>query len=245
MTVQLVCLHGFTGSGADWRSLAAELETNYQVFAPDIIGHGVTAKPDDVSQYVMARAAEHILAAADEKFHLLGYSMGGRLALYIATHYPERVQSLILESASPGLKTQAERAERQQRDDALADKIEANGIAWFVDFWEALPLWDSQTDEQKAYLREGRLRNNPLGLANSLRGMGTGVMPNLWDKLPELTLPTQLIVGELDTKFVKINQSMQDLLPDSTLTIVPAAGHTVHLEQRAAFIEIVHDFLAK
>ncbi|MDQ7033362.1 MAG: alpha/beta fold hydrolase [Anaerolineae bacterium] len=170
-------------------SLANQLDS-FTLFAPDILGHGLSESPRGDTIYTMAVVASHLLFIMEhhkiEQFHLLGYSMGGRLALYIATHYPDRVKSLILESASPGLKTEAEREARRKSDNDLADKIEANGIEWFVDYWEKLPLWHTQTPGQRAYLREQRLKNDPVGLANSLRGMGTGVMPSLWDKLSEL-----------------------------------------------------------
>jgi 2-succinyl-6-hydroxy-2,4-cyclohexadiene-1-carboxylate synthase len=171
--------------------------------------------------------------------------MGGRLALYIATHYPERVQSLTLISASPGLKTEAEREARRKADNELADKIEKNGMAWFVDYWEISRLWDSQSPELKAQLRENRLKNNPIGLANSLRGIGTGVMPSLWEKLADLPIPVKLIVGELDSKFVAINQEMVSLIPNADLTIIPDAGHAAHLEKPDIFNDTLLGFLNK
>lgn len=244
MSQQLVLLHGFTGSGEDWAFIRPQLEPQYTLITPDIVGHGDADKPDDRRDYALAGAAQRILDDVDGRFHLLGYSMGGRLALYIAAQHPQRVQSLILESASPGLKTQAERAARKQGDDALADQIEANGMAWFADFWESLPLWDSQTREQKAQLRLRRLQNDPVGLANSLRGMGTGVMPNLWQTLPQMMTPAQLIVGERDRKFVDINREMAQIMPQAQLSVVPEAGHTVHLEAPDAFLQIVSEFLS-
>jgi 2-succinyl-6-hydroxy-2,4-cyclohexadiene-1-carboxylate synthase len=242
----LILLHGFTTSSNNWQRFIPALSEQFQLITPDIVGHGNNVIVADISQYHMLQAAEAILSTIDEPFHLLGYSMGGRLALYIATHYPQKVKSLILESASPGLKTEAERQERKKRDDTLADKIEANGIEWFVDYWESISLWDSQQqlpDDVRQKLRKQRQENHTEGLANSLRGMGTGVMPSLWDKLAELPMPVKLIAGELDTKFVSINQEMTDLIPDTDLSIVKEAGHTVHLEKPEAFTKLVLQFL--
>ena len=160
--------------------------------------------------------------------------MGGRLALFTAVTYPDRILSLTLESSSPGLATQKERIARQEQDEKLANRIEAEGIEPFVDFWESLSLWESQKQmscDKKERLRNQRLQNKATGLANSLRGMGTGVQPNLWPALTTLNCPTKLIVGELDSKFVDINQKMLAQLPTGTLTIIPQAGHTVHLEK--------------
>lgn len=244
----IFALHGFTGSSSDWSTLANQLATR-RLIAPDILGHGLSEYPIEPELYEMSISADQLLFVMEHRqidnFHLVGYSMGGRLALYIATHYPDRVKSLTLVSASPGLKTEAEREVRRQSDNGLADKIEKNGIAWFVDFWENLPLWDSQSAELKAELREKRLQNNPVGLANSLRGMGTGVMPSLWEKLPDLPMPVNLIVGELDAKFVAINQEMAELIPDVALTIIPDTGHAAHLEKPGIFKDILLNFLNK
>lgn len=241
----LLLLHGFTGSGASWDALRAQFPAQYTIITPDIVGHGSAPKPEHIDAYSMQQAAEAILAQVAGNFHLLGYSMGGRLALYMAVHYPQRVQSLILESASPGLKTQAEREDRKQRDDALADRIEQNGIAWFAEFWESLPLWDNQSAALKRALRAQRLQNDPRGLANSLRGMGTGVMPSLWDDLPRLSLPVLLLVGALDAKFLRINREMATRLPNAALHILPQAGHTVHAEQPGAYVQQVQEFLSQ
>ena len=132
------------------------------------------------------------------------------------------------------------------RDHHLADQIEAKGIEWFVDFWEGLPLWDSQRTLSAAVLsaqRRQRLGNDPLGLANSLRGMGSGAQPSLWEELPRLKLPTQLIVGGLDRKFLRINREMAAAMPRAVLKVVPNVGHRVHLENPRALNETVLSFL--
>ena len=153
--------------------------------------------------------------------------MGGRLALFLALRYPTRIPSLILESASPGLADERARAQRRQHDNDLAEKIEARGISWFVDYWEGLPLWASQSDELIRRQRNQRLANNPLGLANCLRGMGTGAQTNLWGALPRLALPSCLIVGERDAKFRQIYQAMHAAMPHAHLSIIPLPGTTL------------------
>lgn len=244
----LVLLHGFTGSSASWAAPAV-FSTYFRTITVDLLGHGRTAPPTDPNRYRMERAAADIIAILDElqaaPAHLLGYSMGGRLALYLAIHYPGRFQSLVLESASPGLETAASCAERQKQDNALADWIEANGIEAFVDRWEQLPLWASQAQLPAATrqaLRDQRLQNNPTGLANSLRGMGTGVQPSLWPHLGELKMPVLLMAGELDSKFVAINRQMQARIPNGKLQIVSGAGHMIHLERPFRFNQITLQF---
>lgn len=245
----LLLLHGFTGSSASWEKQIIAFSTHFRTIAVDLLGHGRTDSPADPNRYRMEQAAADIIAILDElkaaPAHLLGYSMGGRLALYLAVNYPEWFQSLVLESASPGLATPASRAERQKQDNELADWIETNGIEAFVDRWEQLPLWASQAQlppETRQALREQRLQNNPTGLANSLRGMGSGVQPSLWPHLGELKLPVLLLAGELDSKFVAINRQMHEQITPAQLQIISQAGHTIHLERPLRFNQLILEF---
>lgn len=246
----LVLLHGFTGSVAEWYEILPVLAQDYAVLAIDLPGHGQTASPPDRDRYTMPRVAADCMAIIRQhdyqQLHILGYSMGGRLALYIATHYQSALASLTLESASSGLRTPEEQQTRIASDNALAERIERDGITAFVDFWQSVPLFQSQqrvSPDRRAELRQRRLQNNPLGLANSLRGMGTGQQPSLWTHLPQLKIPVHLLVGAEDTKFVQIAHEMHQLLPDATLTAIDETGHTIHFEKPDAFCETVLPFL--
>jgi len=246
----LLLLHGFTGSSDNWTPLIPTFTAHFQTITVDLLGHGQTTAPSDPERYAMAEAATDLVELLNqlrpEPVHLLGYSMGGRLALYLALHYPVHFQSLILESASPGLRTQAERNDRVKRDHTLADKIENDGIPAFVQYWESLPLFRTQqriATSVREQLHQQRLRNDSRGLANSLRGMGTGVQPSLWDRLANLNIPVLLLTGALDTKFVAIAKQMAKSLPDATLSVIPDAGHTIHLEQPGIFSGAVLHFL--
>ncbi len=242
---KLLLLHGFTGSRQNWKPHLPAFEAYFEVITTDILGHGRSPSPSNPTEYKMERVAAQIMASITQPINLLGYSMGGRLALYIAVHYPQLVKRLILESSSPGLATEAEQQARQQLDNELADWIEANGIEPFVNRWQKLSLWDSQQQlkpEIRHALRQQRLQNNPIGLANSLRGMGSGAQPSLWHKLSNLTMPVLLIVGELDTKFVKIGQEMAALMPNVQLEVMTGAGHMVHLERPLHFQQLVCTF---
>ncbi|GAB4516764.1 MAG: 2-succinyl-6-hydroxy-2,4-cyclohexadiene-1-carboxy late synthase [Anaerolineae bacterium] len=246
----LVLLHGFTGRGANWQPVMPTLAQAHTVITVDLLGHGETSAPDDPQRYRMPEAAHDLAvlfkALSATPVHLLGYSMGGRLALYTALHYPELIASLILESASPGLRTEGEREARRESDHALAAFIEREGVPAFVDRWEALPLFATQRalpEARQKALRAQRLQNRAHGLANSLRGMGTGEQPPLWDALSQLTMPVTLITGEQDTKFVQIAREMQSHLREAEHVIIPEAGHTTHLEQPALFVKAVEDAL--
>lgn len=247
----VVLLHGFTGSGESWSEIVKALEATYRVFTIDLLGHGKTESPSDVDRYRMEYAAADLDAIFEylgyAQVHIVGYSMGGRLALYTALKYPTRFKSLILESASPGLADPAERAARMASDAALAESILRDGITAFVKRWEALPLFATQQilpEETRLRLYRQRLRNNPLGLANSLRGMGTGSQPSLWEQLPRLQLPVLLLTGEFDAKFTQIARAMHSALSVAHLHIVPGAGHTIHLEQPDIFTRLLSEFMA-
>jgi len=245
-----VLLHGFSGSSADWAAHLPALTPYFRIVTVDLPGHGKTDSPADPAHYTIENTARDLITLLDSldlgKINLLGYSMGGRLALYMAIHYPAAIKSLILESASPGLASLEERQARIASDEALATQIEQNGISWFVDYWGNIPLFASQKNLPQVTqddLRARRLSNDPHGLANSLRAMGTGVQPSLWIHLSALNLPVLLITGAHDTKFVAINQQMQAQLPDAQHIVIPDAGHTVHLEQPVLFEKNILDFL--
>jgi len=246
----LLLLHGFTGSADAWRPLLPAFARRYTTVAVDLPGHGRTDAPADPKRYRTEAAADDLCRMMDRlsigRAAVLGYSMGGRLALSLAMLAPERVAALVLESASPGLATDGERKARAEQDEALARRIERDGIEAFVDDWENLPLFASVKRlpaEVRDRLRRVRLANRPHGLAASLRGMGTGVQPSWWDRLPDLALPVQLITGELDGKFCGIAERMMAALPDARLAVVPDAGHLVHVEKPELFATIVMNFL--
>lgn len=246
----IVMLHGFTGSTKTWEQIASMLP-QYRIIAIDCIGHGQTKSPKDVTLYKM----NHQLAVLEEvfkalqltSFTLIGYSMGGRIALSYAVKYPGRVQALILESASPGLRTEQERNVRKEADDALANKIEANGVTSFVDAWENIPLFASQKrlpQHVQQAIREERLQQNEQGLANSLRGMGTGMMPPIWDKLHTLSVPVTLITGAFDTKFVDIAREMTTFIQNVRHLTVNDVGHIIHVENPSEFATIVKETIS-
>lgn len=247
----LVLLHGFTGSSRTWDAHIPVLSKGFRTVTIDLPGHGQTNSPTTIDRYIMQSVANDVVEiigqVANKSINLLGYSMGGRLALYMAIHYPNLIDKLILESASPGLRSAAEREQRRNTDEQLAMFIETEGISKFVDYWQNLPLFASHRNlsaSDRAFQRQERLKNTPLGLANSLRGMGTGIQPSLWEHLESLHMPVLLLTGVLDSKFVFIAQQMHQLLPLSRLTISDYAGHTVHLEDPSLFESSVYEFIA-
>ncbi len=247
----LLLLHGFTGSTATWAPLLAAFAPHRRTIAVDLTGHGASDCPADPERYRLEPCLADLLAVLDAldvaRADVLGYSMGGRIALHLAAAAPGRVRALVLESASPGLSEPDERRERVRADEALAESIERDGVEAFAERWERLPLFASQVAlpaEVRAAQRAQRLRNSALGLANSLRGMGAGRQESLWGGLPAMATPSLLIVGALDAKFCAIARRMAAAMPTARLAVVPGAGHAVHLEQPQVYAERVLAFLS-
>jgi 2-succinyl-6-hydroxy-2,4-cyclohexadiene-1-carboxylate synthase len=249
----VVLLHGFTGSAATWRPLVEVLAPAFTTLSVDLVGHGESDAPAELEHYRMRPAVDDLAALLRaqgfERATWLGYSLGGRVALQVGVHRPDVVSSLVLEGATPGLADEAERAARVRADEELADRIERDGLEWFADYWGALPLWDSQretlSEEQRAALRRQRLAQRPVGLANSLRGMGTGAMEPVHGRLQEVEAPVMLITGALDAKFTEIAGEMAQTLRDVTMAQVAGAGHAAHLERPGQFAALVLDFLRR
>jgi 2-succinyl-6-hydroxy-2,4-cyclohexadiene-1-carboxylate synthase len=248
----LVFLHGFTGSAASWASLSRDLASDHRVIAIDLIGHGASSAPVDPSRYAFEQAL-HDLAEVTAQLGVaraswMGYSLGGRLALGMALDDPERVSSLILVSATAGIHDEHERHQRTEADEVMARRIDEAGVEAFVDEWERLPIWQSQgtlPDEVSRMQRNIRLGNRAVGLSNSLRGMGQGAQPSYWERLGEIEVPVLLMAGALDRKFVGIAGQMGVRIVEATLSVVPGAGHAVHLERPREFVDDVRKFLAR
>jgi 2-succinyl-6-hydroxy-2,4-cyclohexadiene-1-carboxylate synthase len=248
----LVLLHGFTGSLRSWDDVRPSFAGLGQLIRVDVIGHGRSPSPPDPAEYSLDAAIRQLTSLLDslglDTVDLLGYSMGGRVALHFAVHTPHRLRRLILESASPGIEDESERARRIASDDALADRILRDGLPAFVDEWERQPLLLPAAHvppSVRARQHDLRLQNTPLGLANSLRGMGAGQQRPLWSSLSGLDVPVDMIVGQNDTRYCAVGQRMAESLPRAELTVVADAGHTVHVDQPPAFVKAVRCALSR
>jgi 2-succinyl-6-hydroxy-2,4-cyclohexadiene-1-carboxylate synthase len=244
---KILFLHGFIGDSQDFSSVISLLSKNYCCLAVDLPGHGKTRVIGDEICYNMSNTAQALIRLLDDlqidKCLLLGYSMGGRLALYMTLHFPDRFERVVLESASPGLKTKAERSHRFQADLQIAQKLENSNIKEFLLNWYDRPLFQSLKNSPKFdRLIEARLTNNPIELAKSLRNMGTGNQPSLWEKLEQNQIPLLLLAGEYDRKFTTINTEITSLCPAASLKIIPKAGHNVHFENIDRFADTVRQF---
>jgi 2-succinyl-6-hydroxy-2,4-cyclohexadiene-1-carboxylate synthase len=228
----VVLLHGFSGTGRAWDGVAARLKREgYRPLAPDLPGHGAAA--DCERPITFAGCVRHVLAGAPARFALCGYSLGGRVALRVALSAPERVSRLVLVSSSAGIEDPGERAARRDADHLLADELEHLPFEDFIERWRSQPLFAEDPPDVGRLAREDQRRNRPDALAAVLRGIGTGQMEPLWDRLAELTMHVAVVVGERDGKFRALGERMVRLLPDASLTVI-TGGHNLALENPSA-----------
>ena len=228
-------VHGFTQTRRSWDPLVERLAGRFEVVAVDAPGHGAASA---VAADVPGAAA--LLAATGGPAAYVGYSMGGRICLRAALDHPDVVRRLVLVSATAGIDDDGERAARRDADERLASEIERDGVDSFVERWLARPLFATLPAEAAGI--DDRRRNTAPGLASSLRRAGTGTQQPLWDRLGELRMPVLIVAGELDSKFAVLAARLHAAIPGSTLTVVPGAGHTVHLERPDAFVDALTRF---
>jgi len=246
----LLLLHGFTGSGRSWDELTnAAIAAGCTVIAPDLPGHGGTAwsAPRATVERTADDVAALLRALGYERAHVVGYSMGARVALRLAIARPARVARLVLEAPSAGIADPAQRLARRDADEALALGLERDGIAPFVDGWERTPVLAGAAHAgagARDALRAIRLGHDPAGLAASLRAAGQGTMEPLHDRLGEISAPTLVIVGSDDLVRQRA-EAVAEGIPGARLARVPGAGHAPHLEAPAAFIRLVLDFVSE
>jgi 2-succinyl-6-hydroxy-2,4-cyclohexadiene-1-carboxylate synthase len=187
-------------------------------------------------QSVRRCAVEHPL--------LVGYSLGGRVALHVALREQSALGGLILEGASPGLRSRAERQERARLDRGRAEDLLTGGLPAFVESWYEGEMFASARRYPKKLnsLKRMRSRGNPAQLAQALECLGVGRQEPLWDELDQLTLPVLLVSGALDHKYRQINAEMQALLPQSRSIVISDAGHNSHWEQPQEFVNALVEF---
>jgi 2-succinyl-6-hydroxy-2,4-cyclohexadiene-1-carboxylate synthase len=239
---RIVLLHGFTQAKEMWQNIAPLLTEELSDHSPRIIsvdlpGHGESCA-QDVNLWQTAQQIVDICGKAT----YIGYSLGARVALHCALQSPRSVKRLVLCGATPGLRSNEERKARRVADETIAQTIEQTPLADFLNSWTRQALFDGYVPDEKDM--SIRLKNEPSGLAMSLRTMGTGAQEDLWNRLSELTMPLLLVTGEEDQKFTHIAMEMKDLIgPTAQHAQIPQCGHSVPLQKPAEFSSIVSQFI--
>ena len=247
----ILFLHGFMGNRFEFKQAIAVLSKQFHCVAIDLLGHGQTSAIDQRTDqdvfYTIQSSAYFVIKFLDllrvDCCFLVGYSMGGRLALYLTIHFPQYFHRVVLESASAGLSSAEARSDRLAKDLQIATKLETGDFRLFLENWYQQSIFANlRSHPHFAQMLEQRLNNSPAQLSRSLRNLSTGMQPSLWEKLSENEIPLLLIAGELDPKFVQINQQMQKLCKFSQLEVIPSCGHNIHFESPNLFIEKIKTF---
>ncbi len=242
----VVCLHGFLGTGRDWEAVAAALEGRARCLTPDLPGHGETPLTPGTQSYAAWAQwlAEWLDARGLPAVALVGYSLGGRVALAFAAAFPQRVRALALISAHPGLTHAAERRARQRADQARAAAIRAEGLAAFLEAWYRLPLFGMTTDARRQALIARRSQQRPAAMARVIAEMSPGRQPPLWEALAGLPFPVAYIAGEDDAKYAALAATFAQRVPQAQRFLIPHVAHMVPLDAPQALADVLAAFLS-
>ncbi len=241
-------LHGFMGDGSVWLPIMKELSADIYAVAPDLPGHGKTQV--DQEKYSCDILVHALVKFAAERFAkppvVVGYSMGARIALYMVQTHPDEVSGLILESPSPGIEDEKERHNRLELDKKRADDMRRVGLPDFLKEWYTQPIYSSLADkpEMVARLIEKKSRGDAEMLARTIVCLSPGAQPSLWHHLGHWQKPTLIIAGEKEQKYRDIARRMAAVMPTATLSIIPNAGHIVHLENYPEFMAALKFFVS-
>ena len=238
----LLFFHGFMGCSEDWAEVIAALKDQYWCVCFDLPGHGnsvqlASYEVDAVEGAVRAWLAEEKVS----RFSMVGYSMGARVAMQLTNSFAGKLDALIVESGHYGIEDAAARAARWEQDCALAERLGSEPYPAFLERWYAQPLFESLA--RKTRLKEKaiqtKLANDPKELAAALRGLSVGNQPFQEHLLRRPAFPILALSGELDTKYASLFAGFEGV----ENVVVPETGHNVHLENPAAYIKAVTNFL--
>ncbi|MCL2917198.1 2-succinyl-6-hydroxy-2,4-cyclohexadiene-1-carboxylate synthase [Shewanella litorisediminis] len=250
----LLMLHGFLGCGSDWDTLTPELEPHFRLLTPDLPGHGMTpldVQFDDRAESQLGgngsspfdKVCLVLLDWLDKhdvtEFHLLGYSLGGRLALHLAHMAPSRLLSLNLESCHPGLVSGGDKTERLAADSRWAEQLASKPLPAFLDVWYRQGVFAHLDDDARQALvarRSGQHKEaNRQALVQMYLATSLANQDDLRAVPAALPCPVNLYVGEWDHKFTGLANQWQQHQSGIHLFTIQGAGHNCHAEQPGRF----------
>jgi 2-succinyl-6-hydroxy-2,4-cyclohexadiene-1-carboxylate synthase len=234
-----VFFHGFLGRPSMWDAVIEKRAAQAPSALLTLPGHGPAPWFPREASFV---GVLHEISARwpfASPVTLVGYSMGARLALGLTILYPEKIARAILVSGDPGLRSDAERAQRLAWDEEQAALIEHEGLEAFSERWARLPLFDTQ-EKLPASVREAqqkeRREHTTKGAAWAMRCLGLGRMPSWWEQLSTCKVPLEVVTGALDQKFTRIGEEMSQF---ATHSVIPRVGHNAALEAPASIVNVI------
>jgi 2-succinyl-6-hydroxy-2,4-cyclohexadiene-1-carboxylate synthase len=230
MSTRVLFVPGFMQRGSAWEPVAELLPERYPSVLLDHAQHTFEGRLGEI-------------AAAGEGSVLCGYSLGGRLAIHAALRDPGRYAALVTVGASAGIDEPATRAKRRDTDERLAAWMETAAIDEIVAIWERQPLFADQSDALVDQQREGRLSQDPRGLATLLRTAGQGALDPVWYALGGVDLPWLALAGARDERHMRAARRIAREAPRARAEVVPDAGHAPQLQQPRELARVVVEFL--
>lgn len=233
----VLLLHGFAGTAGSWDSFTEQIDKErYWPLAVDLRGHGQNQAVRPISYQL---CVEDLLVLAPPRFTVVGYSLGGRIALQLALAAPERIERLFLVSTSAGIEDDDERAARLASDLELADRIERQSIEQFADQWLSGALFRADDPQVNQDARRQIEKNSPAALGCALRALSVGRMESLWSRLPTIAIPTTIVAGELDQRYVALAERLSSAISGSELRVITEAGHALPRSAPARLAELI------
>lgn len=251
----ILAFHGFGGSGQDFEPVAKALDhLGLNWIAPRLSAftprhaHFPDEEPYLLREEFLRSIHQIIKECGVKKLIVMGYSIGGRIALQYTLCHQESVRGLILIGATPGIRDASLMLERRELEEEWIDRIDSEGVVAFQNYWQTLPVVASQVripEEIKEAIRNRRRAALPRELIFSLKLFGQGVFPALWDNISELEIPALLVAGADDEKYLELAQEMQKEMKHGTVEAISSAGHMAHLENTPAFANCCEKFINK
>jgi 2-succinyl-6-hydroxy-2,4-cyclohexadiene-1-carboxylate synthase len=238
----LILLHGFTQTARLWGAFGDALADDHTLIGIDLPGHaGSDAVRADLpaTAGLVQEAVTGVIGS--ERCDLLGYSLGARLALHVATATDLALDRLVVIGATGGMEDDGARQKRREADEATAAALEASGdVDGFIARWVGGPMFAGLGDAAQV---EERRRNSASGLASSLRLAGVGAQEPLWERVPSLGCALLALAGTDDVRFAAHALRLARTAPRATATLIPGGGHAVHLAQPHVVARLVRHWL--
>ena len=228
----LILTHGYSSTSAMWNGQIEALSKQHQLILWDMRGHGQSDYPGDPAAYSEALTVADIAALLDEvgaaRAIVGGLSLGGYMSLAFYRAHPERVSALLIIDTGPGFKKDDARAAWNKRALDTADRFDREGLE---------VLKSASRERSTVSHRDAK------GLAQAARGMLTQRYARVIELLPEIRVPSLVVVGADDAPFLAASDYMAAKIPGARKVVIPAAGHAVNIDQPQVFIEAVLPFL--
>jgi len=228
----LLMSHGFSATSSMWRGQVEPLSKDHTLVLWDMRGHGQSDYPADPAAYSEAATVSDmaaILDAVGAKSAIIGgLSLGGYMSLAFHLRHPGRTEALLIIDTGPGFKKDEARAAWNERAHQTAGRFDAEGLA---------PLAKGTAERAQSRHRDAT------GLAHAARGMLTRRDAGVINSLPDIRVPSLVLVGSRDTPFLAATDYMAAKIAGSTKVVIDDAGHAANIDQPEAFNRAVLAFL--